>query len=128
MSYVHHIPGRIRVRSTLVKHNPACARMVENWIRSIEGVHGVVINPTTGSILIHYRSGAIDGDRLIAQMRDRKWITGSEAPQERSKIVKSLALKPAQRTVGRVVAAAVLKYAAQAALERSVVALASAVL
>ena len=51
MSYVHHIPGRIRIRTQALKGNPAEAAAQADWLRSLAGVEDVAVNPLTGSVL-----------------------------------------------------------------------------
>ncbi len=112
MIYLHHIPGRIRVRSAAVKRNPARALAVARWLESLNGVETVNVNPLTGGILLYYNAGVADGEKLIAEMRRRNWIGA----------------RPRRPSLERAVAKVVLKYALEAAVERSLFALAAAVL
>ncbi|SPF43251.1 hypothetical protein SBA4_3010012 [Candidatus Sulfopaludibacter sp. SbA4] len=129
MSYLHHIPGRIRVRVAGVKHNPARASALKEWLQSLKGVERVDVNTLTGSVLIHYSATVTCGDRLIARMREREGISAGNAepaPARRT----PRGLKPAPRRLGieRVVARAILGCLAEAAIERSLMAIAAAVL
>ena len=122
MSYLHHIPGRIRVRFPNVKRNPAKAAALEASLRSLPGVDRVHVNPLTGGALIHYRPSVIDGERLIARLREHgssipSVSSGGHAKQE------SL-LRPLERKVAKVVLQQVVEFA----IERSVIALVAAVL
>ncbi len=121
MSYVHHIPGRIRVRSEAVKNSLARARQLETRLRSMNGVRDVAINLTTGSVLIHYQAGAVSGERLIEEVSGR----GSIRP---AGVNRPTTARRAERTVAQVVLTAAVKYGAELALERSVAALAAALL
>jgi hypothetical protein len=124
MSYLHHIPGRIRVRTTGVKHNPVGAGALKEYLQSLKGVERVDVNTLTGSVLIYYRTAVTDGNRLIALMCERKWITTRYAQSAQA------ALKPAPRPLGieRAFARAILGCLAEAAIERSLIAIAAAVL
>ena len=73
------------------------------------------MNPVTGSVLIHYRAGAVNGTALIAELREGKWIAPPEGQS-----------RPAP--LEHAVAKTLLKFAAEAAIERSVLALAAALL
>jgi hypothetical protein len=49
---VHVMPGRVRLKASPVKGNPALARQVQTKLRGVSGVHEVQANPLTGSILL----------------------------------------------------------------------------
>jgi hypothetical protein len=121
MSYLHHVPGRIRVRATGVKHNAPRADALKQWLESLKGVERVDVNTLTGSVLIHYTVAATDGTRLITLMRRRKWISPWHA---------EAGLTPALGPSGieRAAARAILGYLAKAAIEHSLIAIAAAVL
>ena len=116
MTYVHHVPGRLRVRAAGVKGGARPIALKE-WLQSLEGVETVEVNPVTGSVLIHYRVGATDGDRLLAMMRVRGWI--SERPAQTS---------TPRRSMERELADVVMRQVAEIALERCVLALCAALL
>ncbi len=52
--YVHHVPGRLRVRSKAFLCNPSKARSVEGRLRATDGVLEVKYNPRNGSLTIQY--------------------------------------------------------------------------
>lgn len=52
--YIHHIPGRLRIKTPLVKRNYNLAQEVQELLNPIKGVQSVLINSVTGSILIEY--------------------------------------------------------------------------
>ena len=49
---VHTLPGRVRLKASHLKGNPALAQQVHEKIRRLPGVQEVRVNPLTGSILI----------------------------------------------------------------------------
>ncbi|MEJ2069691.1 MAG: hypothetical protein P8X58_04660 [Syntrophobacterales bacterium] len=53
---VHVLPGRIRFRVYSLKYNVEFAREVEKKLAAITGVTGVEASPSTGSLLMQYRS------------------------------------------------------------------------
>jgi hypothetical protein len=123
MTYLHHVPGRLRVRAAGVKGEARRATL-RNWLLSLAGVKSVEISPVTGSVLIHYRIGVTDGDRLVSALRERGWLT---AP------VRGVARRvahpdPAERSMEHLIAHAVLRQVAEIALQRGLVALFAAVL
>ena len=62
--YLHHIPGRLRVKTPLMKRNPNLAEEVQGLLQPVKGIHSVVINPVTGSILVEY-SAELTGSASI---------------------------------------------------------------
>lgn len=114
------------MRSAVLKRNAVRAGHLKRWLESLDGVERVEVNPITGSALIYYRIGVVDGSALIARMRDLGWL-GTSAETARSKPPARVAAKPRQG-IERAVAAAILKCVAEAVIQRSVLALAAAVL
>src|SRR5580704_2636799 len=51
---VHHIPGRLRLKIPQAKGNAAFLDQVKTALSPIQGVRGIEVNPTTGSVLVHY--------------------------------------------------------------------------
>jgi hypothetical protein len=49
---VHVLPGRVRLKASPVKGDPALAHKVQTKLRAISGVQEVQANPLTGSILL----------------------------------------------------------------------------
>lgn len=58
----HTIPGRIRVRLHHPKPHPSLMQLLKKEISTKEGIYQVIINPTTGSVIINY-----DQDRCTHQ-------------------------------------------------------------
>jgi len=54
MFYVHNVPGRLRIRSEILKRNNLAADAAKIALSTIPGIGVVEINPVTGSILVHY--------------------------------------------------------------------------
>ncbi|NCA68864.1 MAG: heavy-metal-associated domain-containing protein [Sphingobacteriia bacterium] len=66
-NYLHHVPGRLRIRSSSFRCDPISARQAEDQLRLTEGVREVRVNPRAGSITVHY-----DPERLTrAQILER---------------------------------------------------------
>jgi hypothetical protein len=66
--YVHHVPGRLRVRSRAFQCNPAKARGVAQELRTMEGVHDVRYNERIGSLTVQYQPGAETGSQVMAAL------------------------------------------------------------
>lgn len=69
-SYIHHTPGRLRVRSPLIKRNEAAAGKARDLFSRHPGVETVETNPTTGSITIRYAPHQVDHRSLLSLLDD----------------------------------------------------------
>lgn len=50
--YIHHVPGRLRVKSTGLKRNEAEAARIVAHMQHLHGVASAEVNTVTGSLLI----------------------------------------------------------------------------
>lgn len=110
------------MRSAVVKHDPGRAAALQHWLEAVEGVDRAEINFLTGSVLIRYQASVIDGDALIAELRERKWIT---KPVPRGT---TIPLAPDRNGLQHKLAKAVVISVAEVLIERSVMALVTAML
>jgi Heavy metal associated domain 2 len=127
MTYTHHIPGRIRARLAAIKRNPAQAAALQQWLASLDGVKRVETNPLTGSVLIQYAEAEVRGEDLMARMRERRWIANSPETPALPRAA-GVRRRPAADSLQGKLAKTILQIAAQVAIERSVLALAAAIL
>lgn len=54
VSCVHHIPGRARFKIEALRRDAELAAMIEQQIRSLNGVRSIEINRHAASIIVHY--------------------------------------------------------------------------
>ena len=54
LQIAHQVPGRIRMKIPSVKTNPELAEQIKQTFSVIPGIEHVIINPTTGSVVLHY--------------------------------------------------------------------------
>ncbi len=78
--YMHHLPGRLRIRTPLVRNNRDAAAEVEDLLRRTAGVDGVTINLTTGSCLVKYNPSKAKHDDIVSMLAARGYV-------DRSKVV-----------------------------------------
>src|SRR3984957_8140789 len=50
----HSVPGRVRMKIPAGKGNPELLKEISDMFSAIPGIEGVVVNPTTGSVLLNY--------------------------------------------------------------------------
>ena len=54
LQIAHQVPGRIRMKVPSLKTNPELAEQIKQTFSAIPGIEHVIINPTTGSVVLHY--------------------------------------------------------------------------
>jgi hypothetical protein len=54
LQIAHQVPGRIRMKVPSVRTNPELAEQIRQTFAAIPGIEQVTVNPTTGSIVLHY--------------------------------------------------------------------------
>lgn len=120
--YLHHVPGRLRVRSAAIKRNPAKAEAVQAALSELDGVLEVEVRPVTGSITVHYDGESCTMQDLVGLMKARGYIPAS-APTETPNAAFD-GLTPQTSQVARFVAG----MAVEKVLERSATALIAALI
>jgi copper chaperone CopZ len=123
--YVHHIPGRLRVRSAAVKRNEGNASAVRALLASVPGVRSSEVNTLTGSIVVHYDPAETSGPAVTAVLRDRGYFLHPVLPQSPVNVLRAA---PRNGDLGSRFAKKLATYALETALERSVVVLVGALL
>jgi len=69
VSYSHRLPGRLRIRSTVLKRNPAKASAASTIVGMFPGVQSVDVNSVTGSLLIRHDPDTLDSETLLAMLQ-----------------------------------------------------------
>ena len=50
----HQVPGRVRMKIPGAKGNPEMMQQIAQSFAAIPGIERITVNPTTGSLVIHY--------------------------------------------------------------------------
>jgi cation transport ATPase len=50
----HQVPGRVRLKVPGVKESPELVDQIKQMFNAIPGIEEVTVNPTTGSVVLHY--------------------------------------------------------------------------
>ncbi len=58
LQIAHQVPGRVRMKIPVGKGNPELLKQISEVFGVIPGIEEVIVNPTTGSVVLHY-----DADR-----------------------------------------------------------------
>ncbi len=68
--YIHNVPGRLRLRTPLVKGNRASAKHVEGLVKQLRGVDSADVNTITGSVVVHYCQKTISSDVILSALEN----------------------------------------------------------
>ena len=68
--YVHHVPGRLRIKSSIVKRNDHKASELCKLLSRTDGVLHCEVNAVTGSILIRYDAGLTTAKQLLQLLHE----------------------------------------------------------
>src|SRR5215813_9625208 len=50
----HQVPGRVRMKFPGAKGNPELLQQIAQTFAAIPGIEDITVNPTTGSLVMHY--------------------------------------------------------------------------
>ena len=76
--YVHHVPGRVRVRIPAIRRNPYKAIEVENLL-DLEGVDNVEINHLTGSVVVIFNPDVLSAQALLDLLSQHGYFDSCQA-------------------------------------------------
>jgi cation transport ATPase len=65
VSYIHDLPGRLRVKSTAIKRNPREAERIRSTVAVIEGVSAARVNLRTGSLTVAYECETVSSNQIL---------------------------------------------------------------
>jgi hypothetical protein len=80
--YVHHVPGRLRVKSPVLKRNEPLARLAKQHVDGMNGVVRTEVNSVIGSIVIQYDPCVVEYSAIMRELRDLGYIPSLHIQQE----------------------------------------------
>lgn len=80
-TYVHHVPGRLRIRSAVVKRNPEAAAFARQRLSAVAGVLSAEVSTVTGSVTLRYDPATISHHAIFAELRRAGYAHGSPAEE-----------------------------------------------
>ena len=116
---IHHIPGRLRLRSALTRGYPGRAEGLAQLFQAVDGVLSTQISERTGSLTILYNPRQLDADtlyRVVDRVRPVVRDTRVVSPKRAARVTQA----------GQVFGKAAFDVFVAKALERSVVSLLTA--
>jgi len=73
----HHIPGRLRLRSAVLKGNAFAIEEARRHLAQIDGVTSVKANPSTGSVLLEYDPNVISPSKVSDVLATHGYALGA---------------------------------------------------
>lgn len=129
--YVHHLPGRLRVKTAIIKRNETEAARLRNLLAELDGVRAHEVNIVTGSILITYDIDTTDVQTILTFLKDQGYVKGMTVLDHRQNLPAKVSSKVGSKigsNMGKAFGEAVFGFVVEKALERSAVALIGAIL
>ncbi len=77
--YVHHVPGRLRVKTPFIKKDPLVAGQIEKLLTSMPGITSVIANQLTGSVVVNFDSTILDPQRILDVLKLNGYFDPSKA-------------------------------------------------
>jgi copper chaperone CopZ len=119
--YIHHVPGRLRVKSLMIKKNETQARLVKDCLNEMNGVRATEVNTVTGSIVVNYDAHLVHSETILNSLWDQGYI--DQVTPHSDLVVMSSGASLAQK-----VSDAVVNKLVETVVERSAVALIAALI
>ena len=69
--YCHSTPGRLRIKTPIIKQNQVEIEKVRAMLEALSGVEAVSINALTGSITINYSDWATDSESILSILKEK---------------------------------------------------------
>jgi len=111
--YIHNVPGRLRIKTPLIKKNQSIAEDVQNLLRPIIGISSTSFNLITGSIVINYDPKVITSKEIVSTLNYAGYFDLSKA------VTNDEYIKTAAASMGQVVVKTLFGTFIESALEGS---------
>ena len=111
--YIHNVPGRLRIKTPLIKKNQSIAEDVQNLLRPLIGIFSTSVNLITGSIVINYDHKVITSKEIVNTLNYAGYFDLSKA------ITNDEYIKTAAASMGQVVVKTLFGAFVDSALEGS---------
>ncbi len=72
--YIHHIPGRLRVRNPMFKENPPVLDEAQNCFKEAPGIKQVSANALTGSLTVRYDPDVLSPERILQIFEECQYV------------------------------------------------------
>jgi copper chaperone CopZ len=108
MSYYCHItPGRLRIKTPIIKQNPIEIERVRELLHSLPGVDAVSINALTGSVTINHSGSQTDAGSILNVLEKNGYYKISQTMEQEHPI--ETVVSKVGTTVGRAILGAAVE-------------------
>lgn len=107
--YCHSTPGRLRIKTPVIKRNPVEIEKVRRLLQPLPEVGAFDINALTGSITINYTDSATDPESILNILRENGYFKVSPIKEEERPI--ETAVSKVGITVGKAIVGAFIEKA-----------------
>ena len=107
--YCHSTPGRLRIKTPIIKQNPVEIEKVRGTLQALSGVDAVSINALTGSITINYSGSATDSESILSILKEKGYYRISPIEEQEHPVED--AVSKVGTTVGKVLVGAFVEKA-----------------
>lgn len=118
---LHHVPGRLRVRSPRLKRNAALVEASRRELSVVPGITGVRVNEVTGSITLTYDPALLGKQRLLELLLARGWISADLLVEPAAPGLAGRVLDRSAARAGEVLAKATVALLVEKAIERALI-------
>jgi len=77
--YMHSVPGRLRIKTPVIKGDNQTAKHIEKFLGQIQGVQSIITNTLTCSVLINYEPKKVATHTLLDILQTRGIFDASRA-------------------------------------------------
>jgi len=108
MSYYCHItPGRLRIKTPIIRQNPAEIEKVRQLLHSFPGIDSFSINDLTGSVTINYSSSQTDCKSILEVLEEKGYYKVARTEEKEDPI--ETVVSRVGPTLGRVILGAAVE-------------------
>jgi hypothetical protein len=68
--YLHHVPGRLRVKIPGLKTSPEQVQKIRDLLDEVKGVKRASVNTITGSVLILYDTCLVESEEILMSLQE----------------------------------------------------------
>ena len=128
--YIHQVPGRLRIRTAIIKKKPCMAEAVARELEKVTGIHACRVNRHAGSIVIQYDTHCLTGQAVAALCRKHCLLEADKPHKnlDRASSPDKTWHKKTTALAGEVIGQAVFNVLVQQTVERTVFSMVTAVL
>jgi Heavy metal associated domain 2 len=127
--YLHHVPGRLRLKTRSLKNSSAKAAEVRALFKQLPGIEAIEFNLLTGSMLVRYDAASITSAKILGFLVANSVITSipEARPRPAAKLFDGSVRASIAENLAQRLARSLADFVIEKVLQRAALALISAV-